>query len=142
MGRDSHSPLQKCTAAIRMLGYGTPADALDEVLKIAASTSLECLGKFAEGVIECFGGEYLRAPTSDELEKIIQQNESRGFPGMIGSIDCMHWPWKNCPKAWAGMFTRGDKGKPTMILEAVASQDLRIWYAFFVPQGSTIISIF
>jgi hypothetical protein len=54
-----------------MLGYGTPADALDEILKIAASTSLQCLGKFAEGVIECFGGEYLRPPRSDELEKIL-----------------------------------------------------------------------
>ena len=64
-----------------MLGYGTPADALDEVLKIAASTSLECLGKFAEGVIECFGGDYLRPLRSDELEKILQQNESCGFLG-------------------------------------------------------------
>lgn len=135
-GRDSHSPLQKCTAAIRMLGYGTPADALDEVLKIAASTSLECLGKFAVGIIECFGSEYLRPPTSDELEKILQENEARGFPGMIGSIDCMHWQWKNCPKGWAGMFINGFKGKPTMILEAVASRDLRIWHAFFGNAGS------
>ena len=103
---------------------------------------MECLGKFAEGVISCFGGEYLRPLRSDELEKILQENESRGFPGMIGSIDYMHWAWKNYSKGWAGMFTRGDKGKPTMILEAVASQDLRIWYAFFVPQGSTMISIF
>ncbi|XP_025806680.1 uncharacterized protein LOC112885247 [Panicum hallii] len=70
-GRGGHSPLQKCAAAIRILGYGTPADALDEILKIAASTSLQCLGKFAEGVIECFGGEYLRPPRSDELEKIL-----------------------------------------------------------------------
>jgi len=85
--RDSHSPLQKCTATIRMLGYGTPADALDEVLKIAASTTLACLGKFAEGVIECFGNEYLRPPRSDELENTLQQNELRGFPGMVGSID-------------------------------------------------------
>jgi hypothetical protein len=69
-----------------MLGYGTPADALDEVLKVAASIYLECLGKFAEGVIECFGGEYLHPTRSDELEKILQQNESHGFPGMIGSI--------------------------------------------------------
>lgn len=136
IGRHGHSPLQKCTAAIRMLGYGTSADQLDEVLKIAASTSLECLGKFAKGVIECFGGEYLRPPRSDELEKILQENESRGFPGMMGSIDCMHWAWKNCPKGWAGMFTRGDKGIPTMILEAVASRDLRIWHAFFGTAGS------
>jgi hypothetical protein len=39
------------------------------VLKIVASTCLEILGKFAEGVIENFGEEYLRPPRSDELEK-------------------------------------------------------------------------
>nr|XP_034594641.1 uncharacterized protein LOC117856369 [Setaria viridis] len=135
-GRDGHSPLQKCTAAIRMLAYGSPADQLDEVLKIAASTSLLCLEKFTQGVIECFGVEYMRPPRSDELEKILQDNESRGFPGMIGSIDCMHWTWKNCPKGWAGMFTRGDKRVPTMILEAVASRDLRIWHVFFGTAGA------
>ncbi|CAO2204234.1 unnamed protein product [Urochloa humidicola] len=135
-GRNSLSPLQKCTTAIRMLGYGTSADQLDEVLKIAASTCLEILGKFAEGVIEVFGEEYLRPPRTDELEKILQENEARGFPGMLGSIDCMHWAWKNCPKGWAGMFTRRDKGVPTMILEAVATRDLRIWHAFFGTAGS------
>jgi hypothetical protein len=68
-GRSGLSPLQKCTAAIRMLAYGTSADQLDEVLKIVASTCLEILGKIAEGVIENFGEEYLRPPMSDELEK-------------------------------------------------------------------------
>jgi len=135
-GRNGLSPLQKCTVAIRMLAYGTSADQLDEVLKIAASTCLEILGKFAEGVIEKFGEEYLRPPRSDELEKILRENEARGFLGMLGSIDCMHWAWKNCPKGWAGMFTRGDKGVPTMILEAVATRDLRIWHAFFGTAGS------
>lgn len=134
-GRYGLSQLQKCTAAIRMLAYGTPADALDEVIKIGTSTSLECLGKFAQGVIECFGPEYLRPPTAEELEKILEENESRGFPGMIGSIDCMYWAWKNCPTAWRGMFTRGDKGVPTMILEAVASRNLRIWHFFFWNSG-------
>ncbi|XP_074352313.1 uncharacterized protein LOC141691473 [Apium graveolens] len=30
--------------------------------------------------------------------------EARAFSGMMGSIDCMHWQWKNYPKAWKGMF--------------------------------------
>uniref|UniRef100_A0A0D3B8A5 DDE Tnp4 domain-containing protein n=1 Tax=Brassica oleracea var. oleracea TaxID=109376 RepID=A0A0D3B8A5_BRAOL len=54
---------------------------------------------------------------------------------MIGSIDCMHWEWKNCPTAWKGQYTRGS-GKPTIVLEAVASQDLWIWHAFFGPPGT------
>jgi hypothetical protein len=53
-----------------MLTYGTSTDQLDEVLKIAASTCLEILRKFAEELIEKFGEEYLRPPRSDELEKI------------------------------------------------------------------------
>jgi hypothetical protein len=54
-GREGMSPLQKCTAAIRMIAYGTPTDELDENLKIVASTTLVCLGKFAQGVIYVFG---------------------------------------------------------------------------------------
>ena len=142
IGRNSLTSLQKCTAAIRMLAYATSADQLDEVLKIAASTCLEILGKFAEGVIETFGDEYLRPPRIDELEQILQENEARGFPGCMGSINCMHWAWKNCPKGWAGQFTSGKQGVPTMILEAVASKNLRIWHAFFgTPSSENDINV-
>ncbi|KAL6643200.1 hypothetical protein ACP70R_021381 [Stipagrostis hirtigluma subsp. patula] len=134
--RQGLSPLQKCTAAIRMLAYGTSADSLDEYLKVAESTALECLEKFVEGVIEIFGGEYLRGPNADEVQHLLHVGESRGFPGMLGSVDCMHWRWENCPTAWKGQYTRGDYGVPTIILEAVASYNLRIWHAFFGVAGS------
>jgi hypothetical protein len=42
-----------------MLAYGTPVDELDENLKSTQSTTLEILGKFAKGIIEVFGEEYL-----------------------------------------------------------------------------------
>ncbi|XP_051204227.1 uncharacterized protein [Lolium perenne] len=135
INREGLSPLQKCTAAMRMLAYGTSADQLDEVLYLGASTSLDCLSAFAQGIIEVFGEEYLRPPKPEEILRLMQIGHARGFPGMLGSIDCMHWQWKNYPMEWRGQFT-GHHGVPTMILEAVASYDLRIWHAYFGVAGS------
>ncbi|XP_056852831.1 uncharacterized protein LOC108858293 [Raphanus sativus] len=88
-----------------------------------------------DGIIQLFGEEFLRRPTAEDLERLLDIGEVRGFPGMIGSIDCMHWEWKNCRRAWRGQYARGS-GKPTIVLEAVASQDLWIWHAFFGLPGT------
>ncbi|XP_048630901.1 uncharacterized protein LOC125604744 [Brassica napus] len=87
-GRLGHSPLQKCTAAIRLLAYGTGADTVDEYLRLAETSALLCLHNFTDGIIQLFGDEYLRAPTPDDLQRLLDIGEKRGFPGMIGSIDC------------------------------------------------------
>ncbi|XP_009150828.2 putative nuclease HARBI1 [Brassica rapa] len=134
-GRSGLSPLQKCTAAICQLAYGSAADAADEYLRLGESTALSCLHHFTDGIIQLFGKEYLRRPTPEDLQRLLDIGEKRGFPGMVGSIDCMHWEWKNCPTAWKGQYARGS-GKPTIVLEAVASQDLWIWHAFFGPPGT------
>ncbi|GJX14641.1 ALP1-like protein isoform X1 [Tanacetum coccineum] len=38
--------------------------------------------------------------------------------------------------SWQGQYGRGDKKYPTIMLEAVASQDLWIWHAFFGVAGA------
>ncbi|XP_057771126.1 protein ALP1-like [Salvia miltiorrhiza] len=137
IGRLSFSPIQKCTAAVRQLAYRTAADCCDEYLRIGETTALECLKKFCKAIVRIFGGTYLRRPTTADVQRITATHEARhGFPGMLGSLDCMHWGWKNCPVAWHGAYTRGDQGEPTIILEAVVSQDLWIWHAFFGVAGS------
>uniref|UniRef100_A0A0D3CJK4 DDE Tnp4 domain-containing protein n=1 Tax=Brassica oleracea var. oleracea TaxID=109376 RepID=A0A0D3CJK4_BRAOL len=134
LGRISLSPLQKCTAAIRTLAYGSAADAVDEYLRLGETTTRLCVKIFVEGIIYLFGDEYLRRPTPADIQRLLDVGEYRGFPGMIGSIDCMHWEWKNCPTAWKEQYSRGSS-KPTIVLEAIASYDLWIWHAFFGPPG-------
>ena len=107
---------------------------VDEYLQLGESTALSCLHHFTEGIILLFGDEYLRRPTPEDLQRLLDIGEKRGFPGMVGSIDCMHQEWKNCPTAWKGQYARGS-GNPTIVLEAVASQNLWIWHTFFGPPG-------
>ncbi|XP_018465317.1 uncharacterized protein LOC108836691 [Raphanus sativus] len=129
-GRSGVSPLQKCTAAIRQLAYGGEADTVDEYVRLGETTARKCLHQFTAAIINLYGDQYLRRPTPEDLQRLLYYGEERGFPGMVGSIDCMHWEWKNCPSSWKGMYSRGTD-KPTLVLEAVASHDLWIWHAFF-----------
>ncbi|XP_028097478.1 uncharacterized protein LOC114297279 [Camellia sinensis] len=82
-----------------------------------------------------FFERYLRSPNSDDISRLLAMGSNRGFLGMLGSIDCMHWKWKNCPTTQKGMYF-GHIHEPTIILEAVASQDLWIWHDFFGMPGS------
>ncbi|AAF97981.1 F21J9.3 [Arabidopsis thaliana] len=135
VGKLGLSGLQKMTAAFRMLAYGVPADSTDEYIKIGESTALESLKRFCRAIVEVFACRYLRSPDANDVARLLHIGESRGFPRMLGSLDCMHWKWKNCPTAWGGQYA-GRSRSPTIILEAVADYDLWIWHAYFGLPGS------
>ena len=88
-GKRGLSTHQKVTAALRVLAYGSSADSLDEYLQMAESTTNECVLQFCRTVIDVYGDRYLRAPTEDDARQLMAENATRGFPGMLGSIDCM-----------------------------------------------------
>ena len=69
-----------------------------------------------------------------DTKRLLEVNAARGFPGMLGSIDCYNWTWKNCPSGKEGQY-KGNKAK-SVVLEAVASHDLWIWHCFFGCPGS------
>lgn len=135
LNRQGIHPIVRITAALRMLAYGIAADALDEYLQMSEDSVLLSTKAFCEEVIAAFGEEYLREPTTTDLTRIMRVNAARGFPGCVGSIDCQHWEWRNCPMAWAGQF-KGKEKKPTIVLEAICDGELWIWHAFFGSPGS------
>jgi len=84
------SCLQKVVAAFRMIAYGVAVDATDDYVRIGESTALESLRMFVIVVVQVFGPEYMRLPNEQDTATLLAIGESRGFPRMLGSIDCMN----------------------------------------------------
>ena len=84
------SAYQKISAAMRVIAYGVPADYADEYLRIGEDTTIESVRLFAKTIIKLYGKIYLRAPNEEDTVRLMAMNEPRGWPGMLGSIDCMH----------------------------------------------------
>ncbi|XP_062103513.1 uncharacterized protein LOC133814587 [Humulus lupulus] len=75
-----------------MLAYGVPTDATDEYIKIGESTTIKSLKRFCRAVVEVFGACYLRSPNADDVARLLHISERRGFPRMLGSLDCIAPP--------------------------------------------------
>ena len=83
----------------------------------------------------------MHQPTRADFDKQSSTNEACGFPRMFASFDCMHWEWKNCPVVWQGDF-RDRNGRKSIVLEAIASQNLYIWHAFFdLPRSNNDLNV-
>ncbi|DBA01399.1 TPA: hypothetical protein N0F65_007296, partial [Lagenidium giganteum] len=111
LGVVGHSREQKLTAALRILAYGTASDATDEYCRIGASTAKCVMKEFCRAVIDGFSSQFLRPPSAPELIEICRLNSLQG------------------------QF-KGRYKKPSVVIEAVATQDLRIWHVFFGVPGT------
>nr|GFB26675.1 hypothetical protein [Tanacetum cinerariifolium] len=91
------------------MAYGAVHDALDEYLQIGATTARRCLKMFCRAIMEFYGEEFLRKPTYTDMEKLYAHHEEKlEFPRMRD---------------------------PFILMEAIASNDLWIWHAFFGVSG-------
>lgn len=73
---------------MRIVTYSTVADAVEENLGLPESTALQCLVRFFDIVIDMIEAEYLRSPKDADVERLIPLLGKRGFPVIIGSIEC------------------------------------------------------
>ena len=84
---------QKMTAALRMLAYGMSADSIDEYVRIGETTTIECVKRFCQGVVEIFGPKYLRSPNAADIIRLLRKANQRGFPGMCLTVALLYGSW-------------------------------------------------
>nr|XP_043620137.1 uncharacterized protein LOC122591984 [Erigeron canadensis] len=114
---------QKCTSVVRQLAYGASAGQLDEYLEMGRQTSYDAMNNFCKCTIQLYHNEYMRKPTQEDVNRVtakhLEVHETAPPHGKANTL-----------------VATGDKGHPTIMLEAVALYDLWIWNAYFGPAGS------
>jgi len=117
----------KLLLPLKTLGYGIPSHCLRDYFQMSPALAREACFRFDATISTLYAAEYLRKPTPTDLKNMVKLHRSRHkVDGMIGSIDCCHTHWKNCPTAWQGAYT-GKERKPTIVMEAICDYHLWFW---------------
>jgi hypothetical protein len=105
------------------------ADYTDKYLCIA---SIKPVLFFTKTMIYIFWEKYLRAPTEEDTKRLMAMNEARNGQGCLEASNVCT-PCGKTARAWHSIAASSPSSH---MLEAVASEDLWIWYDLFFLPGS------
>jgi hypothetical protein len=57
---------------------------------------------------------------------MLKKNWHVGYTGCLGSIDCVHVPWRKCTSMLQTQCKNKQKGCPTVVFEVVVSHTTRV----------------
>ncbi|XP_059636017.1 uncharacterized protein LOC132278226 [Cornus florida] len=80
LGRMGLIPIQKMTAAIRILAYRISANHCDEYIKISKCIAIESLKRFCDAIIAVYAEQYQHSPNVDDIARLLREGEEIGFP--------------------------------------------------------------
>jgi hypothetical protein len=113
-------------AALRILGSGCTFEAVEELTAVSEETHRKFFHEQFCRWGEKAAKEHITMPESKEdLLHVLRQYEEKGFPGCVGSIDCVHLIWDKCP-AGALSSCKGKGSFPTLAFEVVCSNTRKI----------------
>ena len=92
---------------MRILARGNCGDDIEEMSGIKESSVYYFFKEFIEKFSTAFFDKFVQFPKKDELQKIMSLYNKIGIPGTVGSMDCTHLKWTNCPQH----LINGCKGK-------------------------------
>jgi hypothetical protein len=135
----------KLLLPLKCLAYGVPPHAFIDYFQMSRPYARVCCIEFDKAIKLIYMKEWLRLPTATDLKSILLLHKTvHGVEGMMGSLDCSHTYWKNCPKAWQGSY-KGKEKMPSIVLEAICDYRLFFWHVSYGYTGNlndrTILSL-
>ncbi len=130
--REKISTDAKILIALKYLAYGCSVNCFRDYFQIGETTAMTCVKKFTKEVCNSeFWSIYFRTLTPADARRVeAMHHEVYAIRGMVGSLDCSHFVWENCPVAYHGHY-QGKEGRPTLVVEAMADHSLYVWHAVF-----------
>jgi len=120
------APLElKVLGVLRILGRGGPFDDLFDGSGISENTHRTFFIKFCQRFVEDFYDEYIREPAGDDLTQVVDIYLQMGFPGCVGSVDCVHVWWDMCAFQLKSACT-GKEKLPTLAYEVTCDHHKKI----------------
>ena len=121
---------------LKTIAYGVAPHCFRDYFQMSKTFARQCCKVFDATIKLLYAAEYLRIPTSQDLIAITKLHKAiHGIDGLLGSLDCMHANWKNCPTGWQGSY-KGKEGVPTIVLEAMADYHGWFHHVFFGSCGT------
>ncbi|KAG7371276.1 plant transposon protein [Nitzschia inconspicua] len=135
----------KLLLPLKCLAYGVPPHAFIDYFQMSRAFARVCCIEFDSAIKSIYMDEWLRLPTAEDLKAILKLHKTvHDVDGMVGSLDCSHTYWKNCPVAWQGSF-QGKEKRPSIVLEAISDYHLFFWHVSYGYTGNlndrTILSM-
>jgi hypothetical protein len=136
-GKAKISSHAKILIALKYLCYGCSVNAFRDYFQLGESTAMKSVKLLTKELVQSpFRNEFFGAMTPSDAKQVEALHRSvHGVPGMIGSLDCSHISWGNCPISHQGQF-KGKAGEPTIVVEAMVDYNLYAWHAIFGYAGT------
>ena len=126
--RQSKIPIEaKVVACLRILARDHCADDIYELSHtvIGESTVYYIFKKFIHGVATKLFPIFVKFPTDEYLNRVLEVYSRLGLPGCVGIMDCTHIKWSMCPKG-KRFHATGKEGYPTVSFQVAVDHERRI----------------
>lgn len=116
----------KLLGVLRFLGRGVCFDGISELSYLSEETHRTFFHTFCKDFSTRYLDVYCSPPkTAEEIAKFTGIYNRLGFPGCIGSTDCVHVRWDMCPALWRNVCT-GKEGYPTLVWQVTVDHHKKI----------------